>query len=298
MTLITIDDLRKIFENYLRETMRYSLAPLPLVESMLYSLLNGGKRVRPSLLLQVLAIQSVDLIKPGLRTALALEAIHTYSLIHDDLPAMDNDDFRRGQPTNHRQFSEATAILAGDALLTDAFGWIANDDLVSPDTRLQLIADLSTAAGSIGMVAGQIADIQAQGQALNLDQLKHIHHQKTGQLFIFAVKAAALIASLPQDETDQLLQFARHFGQAFQIHNDLMDLIGDQAETGKTSQADLVLEKATYPAILGLDGAKAALEAELSGAQAVLDHLTQTSQKNYQALAPFLSYIKLEDAHG
>lgn len=295
MTLLTIDNLQQLFETYLKETMRYSLAPIDLLDPMIYSLLNGGKRVRPILLLWVLGVESADLLKQGLATALALESIHTYSLIHDDLPAMDNDDFRRGLPTNHKEFGEATAILAGDALLTDAFAMIADDDHLQAQTKVQLISLLSKAAGSQGMVAGQQADILSQGQDVNLVTLQAIHARKTGRLFRFAVQAASLIANLDQEASQLLDQFACHFGQAFQIHNDLMDQLADQSQTGKVGQADTALNKATYPALLGLEGAKDALNNEINGAKESLRLLTALRNKDYDSLSVFLNYLHIGD---
>lgn len=294
MNLLDINNLTQVFETSLKEHWRYSTAPFELVESMVYSLLNGGKRVRPVMLLWVLAIQSADLVKNGLNTANALEAIHTYSLIHDDLPAMDNDDFRRGVPTNHKKFGEATAILAGDALLTDAFGLIANDDYLNDTQKVQLVSLLSHAAGSTGMVAGQIQDILAENQMITFEQLSRIHYLKTGKLFLFAVEAAAIIADLPMVERELLEQFATHFGRAFQIHNDIMDEIGTLENTGKHVQMDSQLQKATYPALLTLKGAKQALKDELTSATDALKQLVELTHKDYQTLGIFLYFLTLE----
>lgn len=293
MSITDIQTLRDIFERALKDRIRYSMTPLELLTPMVYSLQNGGKRLRPTMLLTVLAIQSPDQIKLGLNTGMALEFIHTYSLIHDDLPAMDNDDLRRGQPTNHVKFGEATAILAGDALLTDAFDLIACDDHLSDGQKVQLTTRLSKAAGSIGMVAGQLADMQSDNQTIALDQLRKIHSLKTGKLFTFAVEAGAIIAELPDAVTLELVQFSEHFGRAYQIHNDLMDVVGTVDQTGKHTQADATLAKSTYPQLMGLDGAKNELTSELQQARACLEHLNTTTGKNYLALAPFLEYLQL-----
>lgn len=295
MSHLDLKQIRNLFETGLKEHIRYSMGPIELVDPMAYSLLNGGKRLRPSLLLMVIAINSVDYLKAGLNTALALEYIHTYSLIHDDLPAMDNDDYRRGLETSHKKFGEASAILAGDALLTDAFGLIAQDTYLSPEQRVQLIQNLSKAAGSIGMVAGQMADIKGSQEITSFEQLARIHALKTGKLFLFSVQAAGLILGLNSVEYNQLSQFAEHFGQAYQIHNDLMDQTADLEQTGKTGKADSDLNKATYPALLGLEGAKQALEEEIRLAHNILQVLEEETGKPYKALALFLDYLQLGD---
>ncbi|MCW6667065.1 polyprenyl synthetase family protein [Aerococcaceae bacterium NML190938] len=293
MNITDIHTLRDIFERALKDRVRYTMTPIELLTPMVYSLQNGGKRLRPTVLLTVLAIQSPDQIKLGLNTGMALEFIHTYSLIHDDLPAMDNDDLRRGQPTNHIQFGEATAILAGDALLTDAFDLIVGDDYLSDRQKVRLTAHLSKAAGSLGMVAGQLADMQSDNQNISLAQLRQIHSLKTGKLFTFAVEAGAIIANLSEDIALELVTFSEHFGRAYQIHNDLMDVVGTTDQTGKQTQADAVLEKSTYPQLMGLEGAKQELASELQQAVACLERLSKQTGKDYLALAPFLDYLQL-----
>ncbi|MCW6661053.1 polyprenyl synthetase family protein [Aerococcaceae bacterium NML201209] len=293
MNITDIHTLRDIFERALKDRVRYTMTPIELLTPMVYSLQNGGKRLRPTLLLTVLAIQSPDQIKLGLNTGMALEFIHTYSLIHDDLPAMDNDDLRRGQPTNHIQFGEATAILAGDALLTDAFDLIVGDDYLSDRQKVRLTTHLSKAAGSLGMVAGQLADMQSDNQNISLAQLRQIHSLKTGKLFTFAVEAGAIIANLSEDIALELVTFSEHFGRAYQIHNDLMDVVGTTDQTGKQTQADAVLEKSTYPQLMGLEGAKQELASELQQAVACLERLSKQTGKDYLALAPFLDYLQL-----
>lgn len=293
MNITDIHTLRDIFERALKDRVRYTMTPIELLTPMVYSLQNGGKRLRPTMLLTVLAIQSPDQIKLGLNTGMALEFIHTYSLIHDDLPAMDNDDLRRGQPTNHIQFGEATAILAGDALLTDAFDLIVGDDYLSDRQKVRLTAHLSKAAGSLGMVAGQLADMQSDNQNISLAQLRQIHSLKTGKLFTFAVEAGAIIANLSEDIALELVTFSEHFGRAYQIHNDLMDVVGTTDQTGKQTQADAVLEKSTYPQLMGLEGAKQELASELQQAVACLERLSKQTGKDYLALVPFLDYLQL-----
>ena len=286
--------LRDIFEATLDQQIRYVMTPIEMLKPMLYSLKNGGKRLRPLLLLAILEIHSMDDLKKGLKTAIALEYIHTYSLIHDDLPAMDNDDLRRGQPTNHIQFDEATAILAGDALLTDAFAIIAADDLLNDQQKVRLMEQLSLAAGSQGMVAGQLKDIEGEKHETTLKQLQQIHHLKTGQLFIFAARAATIISNLDSDSSLALYKFAEHFGIAYQIHNDLMDVVGTEQATGKKVQSDANLDKKTYPAFLGIEQTFVALEEELNSARKQLIYLTEKSGNDYEKLTFFLDKLKIE----
>ncbi len=227
-------------------------------EAMHYSLFAGGKRVRPILCLAGAEAVGGD---PGeaLPVACALEMIHTYSLIHDDLPAMDNDDLRRGRPTCHRQFDEATAILAGDGLLTEAFHLMAAQAGRYPDREamlLEVIAMVAAAAGCQGMVGGQMLDLQAEGRKVTLKELEIIHRRKTGALLTSAVRAGALVGGGARGEVDRLTRYGEKFGLAFQITDDLLDVEGDAAEMGKTPGMDQLREKATYPALLGRDRAR------------------------------------------
>lgn len=286
--------LREIFEAALDQQIRYVMTPIEMLKPMVYSLKNGGKRLRPLLLLAILEINSMDDVKKGLKSAIALEYIHTYSLIHDDLPAMDNDDLRRGQPTNHIKFDEATAILAGDALLTDAFAVIASDDLLTDSQKIRLTQQLSLASGSQGMVAGQLKDIEAEKTEITLEQLQQVHHLKTGQLFIFAARAATIISNLDTESSLALDHFAKHFGVAYQIHNDLMDVLGTEQETGKKIQGDAALDKKTYPAFLGVDQAIVYLNEELTRAKNYLDELSEKTERNYQKLEFFLNKLSVE----
>lgn len=224
-------------------------APEALIAAMRYSLFAGGKRLRPALVLG-----AADIIRgddaAALPAACALEMIHTYSLIHDDLPAMDNDDFRRGQPTSHKVYGEATAILAGDALLTMAF------DVAAACGDLRVIRELARAAGAEGMVGGQQRDMEAEGQRLTLPELRRIHAQKTGALIRAAVRVGAMPAGADDAQLDALTRYAEHLGIAFQIADDILDITGDAGVLGKPIGSDVANDKATYPALLGLDGAR------------------------------------------
>ena len=222
-----------------------------LRESVLYSIHAGGKRIRPFLLLEVLEALQITICPAHAQVAAALEMIHTGSLIHDDLPAMDDDDFRRGRLTNHKKFGEALAILAGDALFLDPYALIAQADLPS-QVKVDLIANLSLASGSLGMVAGQVLDMEGERQELSLEELQTIHANKTGKLLAFPFQAAAILASLDEKMQLQLKTVGELIGLAFQVRDDVLDVTASFEEIGKTPQKDLQAEKSTYPALLGL----------------------------------------------
>ncbi|MBI3890050.1 MAG: polyprenyl synthetase family protein [Candidatus Wallbacteria bacterium] len=231
---------------------------------MRYSTLAKGKRLRPVLAILTAELfgQTAERIAP---VAGAIELIHSYSLIHDDLPCMDDDDFRRGMPTCHKAFGEAIAVLAGDALLTCAFEMIIQNGTqggFGPGVLLEVIGELSRAAGSRGMIAGQVEDIECEGQEIDIGRLEYIHAHKTGKLFTASVRAGALLAGAPQGELEALTRFGALFGQVFQITDDILDVEGDTAEMGKTSGSDQRKKKATYPRILSMEKSKQ-LAAEL-----------------------------------
>src|SRR5699024_5946875 len=193
---------------------------------------------------------------PVMNSAIALEMIHTYSLIHDDLPAMDDDDYRRGKLTNHKAFDEATAILAGDALLTYSFELIANDSHILDTHKVELIKELSNASGPEGMVGGQFLDLDAENKQVSIHELENIHHLKTGRLLTFAIKAGALIGQATPSEINHLEQFAYYLGLIFQIQDDILDVIGDAERMGKPVGSDSRLNKNTYPNLFRLSGDK------------------------------------------
>ena len=245
-----------------------------LVESILYSVHAGGKRIRPLLLLELLEAFHAPILEAHFQVAAALEMIHTGSLIHDDLPAMDNDDYRRGQLTNHKKFGDDLAILAGDSLFLDAFGCVAEADLPA-SIRVQLIALLSDASGTAGMVAGQVLDMEGEGASLTLDQLQVIHANKTGRLLAYPFQATGILLGLEPAVATLLEEIGLHLGLAFQIRDDILDVTADFASLGKTPQKDLQAEKSTYPALLGLDGAQDYLDRELDACEDLLDRISQ-----------------------
>ena len=238
-------------ETALESCLRQCLeTPGGLIEAMHYSLSAGGKRLRPAL-----ALGACELIcgddEPALPAACALEMIHTYSLIHDDLPAMDNDDYRRGKPTSHKRFDEATAILAGDALLTLAFRVLADAG------NLEAIRELADASGIHGMVGGQYRDMQGEGKALSLNELQQIHAEKTGALITVSLRLGAMLGGASATALHDLTCHGRQLGLLFQITDDILDVVGDAAVLGKSTGKDAQSEKVTYPALVGLDAARA-----------------------------------------
>ncbi len=260
---------KELLEQQLRTSVMQMKAPEIIKESMLYSLEAGGKRIRPMLLFATIDAFG-DKVEKGLLTAAAIEMVHTYSLIHDDLPSMDNDDLRRGRPTNHKVYGDAFAILAGDALLTYSFQLITETAEVDAETKLKLIRELSIAAGAEGMVGGQVADISGENRCLTLDELEYIHIHKTGKLLSFSAVAGALLAGAPNAMVEQFGKFAHHLGLAFQIRDDILDLEGNEVKLGKRTGSDTFNHKSTYPALLTMDGAKKALVQEIAKAQGIL----------------------------
>ena len=232
--------------------------PRSLHQAMRYSVFAGGKRLRP--ILMIAACESLGgHAGQVLHAACAMEMIHTYSLIHDDLPAMDDDDFRRGRPTNHKVYGEATAILAGDALLTEAFRILADAEAnrsVPPATVIKVIELVARYAGSQGMVGGQVVDMESEGKEIDFPTLEYIHTHKTGGLILASVQVGALLGGANDSQVAAIKRFGGAVGLAFQIADDILDVVGDQQHLGKNVGSDQARGKATYPAQLGLDEAR------------------------------------------
>jgi geranylgeranyl diphosphate synthase type II len=226
--------------------------PSSIHQAMRYSVFAGGKRIRPILCLETARIFGAD-VAPALHPACAIEFIHTYSLIHDDLPALDNDDLRRGKPTCHKKFGEATAILAGDALLTLAFEAIGAAS-VDAARRIAMVSEVATAAGTVkGMVGGQVADLEAAGQRIKPEMLEFIHRSKTAALIRASVTAGALCAGAGEEDVARLRRFGESIGWAFQVTDDILDVEESSDALGKTAGKDIAQQKATYPAVYGLE---------------------------------------------
>jgi len=264
-----------------------SAEPTRVHSAIRWSLFAGGKRFRPALLLatgRTFGASNDDL----LRAACALEMIHTYSLIHDDLPSMDNDELRRGRPTCHVKFDEATAILAGDALQTLAFQTIAVDEHLSAQLRVQLIAEIARAAGTPeGMVAGQAHDLDAESREVTNAELERIHHRKTGALIRAAARCGAIIAGANADELEAITDYATNLGLLFQITDDLLDVTATAADLGKTPGKDARSRKATYPALYGIEATRAQLEAVHSAACGALENIV-TPTELLRSIADFI----------
>ena len=263
-----------------------------LREAVLYSIHAGGKRIRPYLLLEVLDSLQVPITIAHAQVAAALEMIHTGSLIHDDLPAMDDDDFRRGRLTNHKKFGEALAILAGDALFLDPYALIAQADLPN-EIKVDLIASLSLSSGSMGMVAGQVLDMEGEGKHLNLEELQTIHANKTGKLLAFPFQAAGVIARLDENLQKQLKTVGELIGLAFQVRDDILDVTASFEEIGKTPQKDLQAEKSTYPALLGLDEAKVFCNRTLDQANEKLDMISQLVDFDKEPIVKIVESLRI-----
>ncbi len=273
------------FEKFLAQNKEIIEASLPVMierlhtpeilkEAMMYSLKAGGKRIRPLLLFATLD-SFKNRFEIGLPVACAIEMIHTYSLIHDDLPSMDDDDLRRGKPTNHKVFGEANAILAGDGLLTYSFQLISDmdDSEVTPQMKLDLITNLAKAAGPEGMVGGQIADMEGEGKNLSLEELEYIHIHKTGKMLAFSVIAGAILSRASNDQIQKLERFAHHIGLAFQIRDDILDIEGTEENIGKRVGSDQLNEKSTYPSLLTMEGAKDKLTFHIDEAKNILANI-------------------------
>ena len=264
-----------------------------LTQSIQYSIQAGGKRIRPLFLLETLQAFGVTITTEHLKVAGAVELIHTSSLIHADLPAMDNDDFRRGKPTNHKVFGEAQAILAGDALLLDPYLLLANADLPS-GVVVALVKELALASGSHGMVAGQVLDMDGETQALTFEQLKQIHALKTGKMLTFPFVAAGLIAQQSDEVILSLRNLGEKVGQAFQIRDDILDVTATFDQIGKTPGKDEVADKSTYVKLLGLAGAKAELSANLAAAEGILVELSCTTQLVPDSILKQIERLKID----
>jgi geranylgeranyl diphosphate synthase, type II len=264
-------EYKTVLEKQMVDYVKKLQAPSVVKEAMIYSLEAGGKRIRPMLVLAVLSSFGKD-VERGLPVAAAIEMIHTYSLIHDDLPCMDDDDLRRGKPTNHKVFGEAVAVLAGDALLTYSFQLIAgmSHPDVTPEMKLALIAEISQSAGAEGMIGGQIADMEGENKQLTIEELEYMHEHKTGKLLQASILSGAILAEANTEQRKHLRQFAFHLGLAFQIRDDILDIEGSEEVIGKPVGSDMTNHKSTYPALLTLEGAKDKLREQIKLAHAAL----------------------------
>jgi len=278
-----LNSRKTVIEERLPMYIKDLQAPSILKESMLYSLEAGGKRLRPILVLALLHAYGKD-EEAGIPVGCAVEMIHTYSLIHDDLPCMDDDDLRRGKPTNHKIYGEATAILAGDALLTESFKMITANmpSHVSAEKRIRLVNELISAAGAEGMVGGQILDMEAESKSVSLDELQRIHEGKTAKLLSFSVIAGAILADASEKEIEKLREFSHHIGIGFQIRDDILDLEGSEDKIGKRIGSDATNGKSTYPSLLSLEGANQKLDEHIEKAKQLISELPLEKELLYE----------------
>lgn len=264
--------------------------PEVINESMRYSLLAGGKRVRPALCLAACELFTSD-SSVAMPTAVSLEMIHTMSLIHDDLPSMDNDDFRRGKPTNHKVYGEEVAILAGDALLALAFEYIARETprTVPAEKILKVVVEVGKAVGAEGLVAGQVVDIKSEGkEGVGLDTLQYIHEHKTAALLEAAVVSGALLGGAPDADVEKLRSYSRSIGLAFQVVDDILDITATTEELGKTAGKDLAVAKTTYPSLVGLDRSREFADELIESAKAQLVSYDPAKSAPLVALAEYI----------
>ncbi|WP_297431392.1 polyprenyl synthetase family protein [uncultured Cetobacterium sp.] len=289
----------KMLKNYLKtkrelvdSNIEYHLNKLEypnvIAEGMRYSVLNGGKRLRPILLLMVLELfnKKIDL---GLPIAVAIEMIHSYSLVHDDLPALDNDEYRRGKLTTHKKFGEAEAILIGDALLTHSFSVVADETKgITPDKLIKIIGMISRYAGINGMIGGQTVDIESEKKRVSLETLKYIHENKTGKLIKLPIEIGAIISDATEEEYKALEKYANGIGLAFQIKDDILDIEGDFEKIGKPIGSDLELEKTTYPSIFGIKKSKEILNEVILEAKKSLNIFSEEKVRIFLELADYI----------
>ena len=259
------------FETELKKELKELSYPETIAKGMEYAILNGGKRLRPFLLFATLELLNEN-IKKGVKSAIALEMIHSYSLVHDDLPALDNDDYRRGKLTTHKVFGEAEGILIGDSLLTYAFYVLSqkNLELLSSEQIVNIISKTSEYAGIDGMIGGQMIDIQSENKKIDLETLKYIHSHKTGKLIKLPIEIACIIANLEKDKREVLEEYADLIGLAFQVKDDILDIEGTFEDLGKPVGSDVDLHKATYPSILGMEESKKILNNTVEKAKEII----------------------------
>lgn len=278
--------IEKTIDSYLGE---FSY-PYVIAEGMRYAVLNGGKRIRPVLILMTLDILGKDETL-GLPSGAALEMIHSYSLVHDDLPALDNDDYRRGKLTTHKKFGEAQGILIGDSLLTHAFNVLTekNEGVISDKKIVEIVKLTSSYAGINGMIGGQTVDVESEGKKIDMETLKYIHKNKTGKLLRLPIEIGCVIGDASKEIREKLEEYADLIGLAFQIKDDILDVEGDFEKLGKPVGSDAELEKSTYPSLIGMDESKKLLDETLEKAKKIIaDNFSEEKGKILIELADFI----------
>jgi len=283
-----LKNYKEMFDEKLKEILSQYNTPVWIAEGMQYACLQGGKRIRPQLLFMTLSLLGKDM-KLGLPFAVALEMIHSYSLVHDDLPAMDNDDYRRGQLTTHKKFGEANGILIGDALLTNAFSVMVRGSMgkVPAEKILEIVALFSEYAGVDGMIGGQAMDVAYEGRQISYKTLQFIHEHKTGRLLLLPILVACILGDASLEQRSALEIYGKKIGLAFQIKDDILDVEGSFEELGKAIRSDEKLRKSTYPSIFGLERSKEMLKEALEEARVALEKVFSK-----EALQEFLELTK------
>lgn len=281
---------KNLVENGIGEYLSELKYPEVIAQGMSYAVLNGGKRLRPILLFMTLDILNCNPEK-GIATASAIEMIHSYSLVHDDLPALDNDDYRRGKLTTHKKFGEAEGILIGDALLTHAFYVLTEKNKhLSAEKIVEIVRLTSEYAGINGMIGGQMVDIASEGKAIDVDTLRYMHTNKTGKLLKLPVESACIIGDASEQEKQSLIRYSELVGLAFQIKDDILDIEGDFETIGKPVGSDAEHHKSTYPAILGLEESKKLLHKTVEEAKSIL--IKQFGEEKSMLLVELAEYIE------
>ncbi|MGL5962238.1 MAG: polyprenyl synthetase family protein [Cetobacterium sp.] len=284
-----LESRRKLIDSNIELYLNKLNYPSVIAEGMKYSVLNGGKRLRPILLLMVLELYGKNL-ELGLPIGTAIELIHSYSLVHDDLPALDNDEYRRGKLTTHKKYGEAEAILIGDALLTHSFSIVADETKgISAEKLIKIIAMISNYSGINGMIGGQMVDIESEKKKVSLQTLEYIHKNKTGKLLKLPVEIGAIISDSTEAEYKALEKYSESIGLAFQIKDDILDIEGDFEKIGKPVGSDLELEKTTYPSIFGLEKSKEILKTVIQEAKDSLKIFEKDKIKNFILLADYIA---------
>ena len=287
---VYLKEKTNFFETELKKELQELSYPETIAKGMEYAVLNGGKRLRPFLLFATLELLNENINK-GVKSAIALEMIHSYSLVHDDLPALDNDDYRRGKLTTHKVFGEAEGILIGDSLLTYAFYVLSQKNLefLSFEQIVNIISKTSEYAGINGMIGGQMIDIQSENKKIDFETLKYIHSHKTGKLIKLPIEIACIIANVEKDKKEVLEEYADLIGLAFQVKDDILDVEGTFEELGKPVGSDVDLHKATYPSILGMEESKKILNDTVEKAKQIIkDKFGDEKGKVLISLADFI----------
>ena len=288
---VYLKEKTNFFETELKKELKELSYPETIAKGMEYALLNGGKRLRPFLLFTTLELLNQD-IQKGVKSAIGIEMIHSYSLVHDDLPALDNDDYRRGKLTTHKVFGEAEGILIGDSLLTYAFYVLSkkNLELLSSEQIVNIISKTSEYSGINGMIGGQMIDIQSENKKIDLETLKYIHSHKTGKLIKLPIEIACIIANLEKNKREVLEEYADLIGIAFQVKDDILDVEGTFEDLGKPVGSDIDLHKATYPSILGMEESKKILNDTVEKAKKIIK--SEFGEEKGKILISLADFIK------